>query len=204
MYTILSLTRLRIKLGHTAMAVAAASFVLGALPAHSQAPGARPDSLRPPMGEVTTAAEFQRKIQASKTIGEYKSVPRDPSLGEQEVKNDPNEDCILLYDGSSYTRVPIGSVLALPANYRNRVIDKPKGPLLPWPDFLAKNKDWVGGWEVPMKMVYGDADQSKIVMKALSQDTRVLVALLKGNPITVLEPEPETEKAPNKAGAARK
>lgn len=156
------------------------------------------------MMEVTTAAELQKKIQASKTLDDYRTVPRDPTLGEQEVNNDPNHDCILLYDGSCYTRVPIGSVLALPANYRNRVINQPKGPLLAWPDFLAKNKEWVGGWEVSLKMVYGDAEQSKVVMKQLSQDSRVLVALLKGNPVTVLEPEPEPEKAPNKAGANRK
>jgi hypothetical protein len=154
------------------------------------------------MGHATTAAELQKKIQASKTLDEYKSVPRDPSLGEQEVNNDPNKNRLFLYDGSNYTRVPVGSVLALPANYRNRVLEKPKGDLMLWPEFVAKNKDWVGGWEVPITMVYGDTEQNKNVMKQISQDTRVLVALFKGNPITVLEPEPE--KAPNTSGANNK
>lgn len=152
------------------------------------------------MREVTTENELRQRIQASKRISDYKSSQRDPSLEKPEVNNDPNKNRIFLFDGSNYTRVPLGSVLALPGNYRNRVIDKPKGDLLLWPDFVAKNKDWLGGWEVSMAMVYGDTEQSKKVMKQISQDTRVLVAVFKGNPITVLEPEPE--KGPNTSGSA--
>lgn len=190
-YTILSLSHLRIKLGHAATMVAAASLVFGALPVHSQEQNGRPDSLKPPMRKNTTAAEFEAKMQASKSISDFKSAQRDVSIQRPTRSSDPYEGLIFISDGSDYTMVPDGSVLALPAGYRNRIVDKPKGTLVPWPAFVEKNKGWIGGWEVSVEMMKGDPELAKSVMKSISQDTRVLVALYKGHPVTVLEAVPE-------------
>ncbi len=98
---------------------------------------------------------------------------------------------VILFDGDVHTVVPIGAILRLPPDYRGRVIDKPKGDFLFWPAFVEKNKNWVAGWEVPLAMAKGDAALAQNVMKQSSQETRVLVAVYKSCPITVLEPVPD-------------
>jgi hypothetical protein len=174
-YSILSHASSRIGLAQTVV-LAAASFVIGATSVLSQTPAAQPSPATPTKGkrwaDMKGAFIPARAAKPDLTPSLYKRS-------------------IILFDGEEHTVVPLGSVLRLPAGYRSRIIDEPKGTFLFWTSFAEKNKSWVGGWEVSMAMARGDKELAKKVMQQTAQDPRVLVAVLKGGPITVLEPVPD-------------
>lgn len=98
---------------------------------------------------------------------------------------------IILTDGEMYTLVPVGSILHLPTTLRDRVVAKPVGQFTFWPNFLKRNSSWLGGHEVTLAMAKGDAKAAKSVLQSISKDSRMLVAIYKGGPVTILEAAPE-------------
>lgn len=104
---------------------------------------------------------------------------------------------IILFDGEKFTLVPVGSILHLPEAQRLRVITKPEGEFTFWPAFLKRNASWLCAREVPLKMAKGDARTADEVLREASTGSRVVVAVYRGGPITILEPEPSRAKHPN-------
>lgn len=98
---------------------------------------------------------------------------------------------IILTDGEHFTLVPVGSVLHLPAELRSHVATKPQGQFTFWPNFLRRNSTWLAAHEVTLEMAKGDVRQAKAVLAGIAKDRRLLVAVYKGGPVTVLEPAPE-------------
>lgn len=95
---------------------------------------------------------------------------------------------LFVFDGECYTILPVGSVLSLPPALRSRVVDKPQGDVLLWPDFFARNGAWLGAREVTLELSRGDTKATAALMRELSAETRLVVAVYQGCPITVLEP----------------
>jgi hypothetical protein len=188
-YSIFSHACSRIGLGHAAVVVAAGLFV-GATSVLSQSP-AQPGTPPTNARDATSEAALRQQMQKSKRMSDFKGAFEPAPQVKPDLTPSLYKKSIILFDGDVHTVVPMGAVLHLPQNYRSRIIDKPKGALLMWPSFLKKNKDWVGGWEVSMAMAKGDPDLAKNVLKQTAQDTRVLVSVYKGNPITTLAPVPE-------------
>lgn len=189
MYSILSHAKSRIGLGHAAVVVAAGLFV-GATSVLSQSP-AQPGTPPTNARDVTSESALQQQMQKSKRMSDFKGAFEPAPEVKPDLTPSLYKKSIILFDGDVHTVVPIGAVLHLPQNYRARVIDKPKGDFLFWPAFVEKNKNWVAGWEVSLAMAKGDPALAQNVMKQTSQDTRVLVAVYKSCPITVLEPVPD-------------
>jgi len=106
---------------------------------------------------------------------------------------------ILISDGDKFTIVPIGSVLHLPTNLRSRVIARPQGDILMWPDFLQKNTAWITAKEVPLPVSRGEMKAPAALIREFSNEVRIVVAVYHGCPITMLEPAsnnaPQTPKA---------
>jgi hypothetical protein len=169
----------------------AAGFVFGATALMSQSPASQAKTQAPAARDAATESSLQREMQKSKRLADYKGAFEAAPEVAPDLTPSLYKKSIILFDGDNHTVVPMGAVLALPAGYRNRIIDKPEGEFLFWSTFLEKNKKWVGAWEVPMAMARGDAEMSKSVMKQIANDTRVLVATYKGGPITVLESVPD-------------
>lgn len=190
MYSILSHAYSRIGLGHAAVVVAA-GLLAGATSVLSQTPATKPGTPPTVAREVTSEKALREKMRASKRMSDYKGAFEPTAEVKPDLTPSLYKRSIILFDGDVHTVVPIGAVLRLPPTYRSRVIDKPKGDFLFWPAFLEKNKNWVGGWEVPLAMAKGDATLAQNVMKQTAQDTRVLVAVYKSCPITVLEAVPD-------------
>lgn len=105
---------------------------------------------------------------------------------------------IILTDGENFTLVPVGSILHLPAELRSHVATKPQGQFTFWPNFLRRNGTWLAAHEVTLEMSKGDAKQAKTVFASISKDRRLLVAVYKNGPVTVLEPAPEEAAAASK------
>lgn len=109
---------------------------------------------------------------------------------------------ILISDGESFTILPLGSVLHLPVSLRPHIITRPTGDVLMWPDFLQKNPALITVKEVPLPMSRGEIKPTAAMLSEMSNESRIVVAVYRGCPITILEParsdEPPTLKATNR------
>jgi hypothetical protein len=149
--------------------------------------------------EVTSEKQLTQEVSAAKPMAEQlamMSKPVDdfrPGDGHSLYTKS-----IILWDGEMFTLVPIGSVLNLPTKLRGHVIDKPKGDFTVWPNFLARNKAWLAGKEVALKMARGDAELAALTLKETSRSDQVLISVYRQCPITVLEPAPPEKDAPAK------
>jgi hypothetical protein len=110
---------------------------------------------------------------------------------------------ILISDGDKFTIVPIGSVLHLPASLRSRVIARPQGDILMWPDFLQKNTAWITAKEVPLPVSRGEMKAPAALIREFSNEVRIVVAVYHGCPITILEPASNNEPQNHKAADRR-
>ncbi len=102
---------------------------------------------------------------------------------------------IILSDGQTFTLLPLGSILHLPAALRGRVVAKPAGNFLLWPAFLERHADWLIAQEVPLAMARGDAKIAAQVLAPLVAEKRLVVAVYRKGPISILEAAPPAAKA---------
>ncbi|WP_009958472.1 hypothetical protein [Verrucomicrobium spinosum] len=143
--------------------------------------------------DVVTEEELKKVAKSGSTLSDMlaKATTQAPVAARPSMESSLYRKSVILYDGEHHTVVPVGSVLQLPAGYRNRVVEKPVGVFTFWPAFLERNAAWLGAWEVPLRMAEGDEAVAKKVLATTANDSRVLVAVYRGGPITILEPVPE-------------
>ena len=110
-----------------------------------------------------------------------------PKIGErkvQEAKSLLSRSEIIAYRGH-WTFVPKGAILHVPTRLAARVGDRPVGRLLPWKDFLARNRGWIFAQPVLMEQARGESALSEAVLENHEKLGRVVVAVLHGGPISV-------------------
>ncbi len=126
----------------------------------------------------------QASQQAATTLGKIQPVVTAPPSTQSSLLT----SSILISDSENFTIVPIGSVLHLPPSLRSRILAQPQGDVLMWPDFLKKNSAWLTVKEVSLPMSRGEAKAAALVLREISNETRLVVAVYHGCPITILEP----------------
>jgi len=98
--------------------------------------------------------------------------------------------------------IPKRSILFLPASLKAKVVEKPTGEFILWPIFMKKNQNWIWTYEVTLDQAKGIAPLPEGKLEGFSKLNRLVVALFRGNPVSVLTPKKETDKdsknAPNK------
>ncbi len=106
------------------------------------------------------------------------------------------------YDGSTilavvddgvHAVVPQGALINIPPKLNAMVVKKPVGKLLRWPDFLEKYSKLLATREVSWETAKGEDPISDKEKKNFSIAGKIVVAVFKKNPITVLEPPPKEE-----------
>lgn len=106
------------------------------------------------------------------------------------------------YDGSTilavvddgvHAVVPQGAVINIPPNLNAMVVKKPVGKLLRWPEFLTRYSKLLATREVSWETAKGDDPISDKEKKDFFIAGKIVVAVFKKNPITVLEPPPKEE-----------
>ena len=85
-----------------------------------------------------------------------------------------------------HTIIPKNSIIILPGHLKRRVTDKPDGEFILWPNFKLMNKDWIWTLEVSLDQAKGITPISEKKIKDLEKLNRVVVALYRGNPVSVL------------------
>jgi hypothetical protein len=98
----------------------------------------------------------------------------------------------ILHDGTHWTMVPKGAVLHTPAQMSPRVGTKPLGTLLSWEDFLIANRGWIQTEEVTFDQAAGKAPLQEARQEFWKNQTKVIVAVHLGGPISVKVTPPAT------------
>ena len=161
---------------------------------------APPVMQRPLPREVVDEAALQQQMKGARKLGELlqerKVAPVDPARRPQ-ASTRLQDRSIILSDGESFTLLPHGSILHLPEALRTRVVAKPAGRFLLWPAFLDRHADWLAAQEVPLAMARGDARSAAAVLGPLAREKRLVVAVYRKGPISILEAAPPAAKAGN-------
>lgn len=93
----------------------------------------------------------------------------------------------ILVDGSFHTVVPKGAILSVPESLADRLSTTPAGKFQFWPDFYARNKNWIKLQEVEVDVAKGKVPLPEGVIKMMATEPKMVIAVYKGNLITVLE-----------------
>lgn len=106
------------------------------------------------------------------------------------VKADIYQISDVLTDGTFHTVVPKGAILSVPESLGDRLVSSPVGKFQFWPDFYARNKNWIKIQEVEVDMAKGKIPLPEAVTKMMATEPKMVIAAYKGNLITVLEAPP--------------
>ncbi len=161
---------------------------------------ALPVMRRPVPREVVNEEALRQQMAGARKMSdllkERKLAPVDPEQRPQ-VSTRLQDRSIILSDGQTFTLLPPGSILHLPAALRERVAAKPAGQFLLWPAFLERHADWLTVREVPLAMASGDAKAAAAVLAPLATEKRLVVAVYRKGPISILEAAPPPAKVGN-------
>lgn len=139
--------------------------------------------------------EQMAALQASSPFDELKKQQR-AAEKEAKVARPEGQSLIkqseILHDGTHWTIVPKGAVLHVPAQMRPRVGTKPIGTLLPWDDFLIANRAWILTEEITFDQASGKTPLQDVRKEFWQNQTKVIVAVHLGGPISVKATETET------------
>ena len=100
---------------------------------------------------------------------------------------------ILVYRGK-HTIIPKNSIIVLPERLKSRVLDKPDGEFILWPEFKTANRDWIWTFEVSLDQAKGSSPLPEDRIEDLSKLNRLVVSLYKGNPVSILPAKKESSK----------
>lgn len=155
---------------------------------------------RPVAREAVNEAALRQQMAGARKLGELlqerQVAPVDPEQRPQAATR-LQDRSIILSDGHTHTFVPPGSILHLPEALRARVVPKPVGNFLLWPVFLQRHAEWLAAQEVPLAMARGDAKIAAQVLAPLASEKRLVVAVYRKGPISILEAAPPAAKPGN-------
>ncbi len=141
-------------------------------------------------------------IAAPPVSSPFSQLPQEAPQAEAEkqVIRSKNQSIIgqstILHDGESWTLVPKGAVLHIPIAMKARVDAKPVGSLLPWSDFLVKNRAWLATQDVDLSQAAGRQPLPADRIAAWAKQDKVVVAVHYAGPISVRPSEPQTAATP--------
>jgi hypothetical protein len=112
-----------------------------------------------------------------------------PAPGEAKVTRPGKQSIIkqstILHDGRSWTLVPVSAVVFIPENLKTRVNVKPVGNLLPWNEFLGKNRSWITTNEVSFEQAAGSEALAVERTEFWAKQDKIVVATHNNGPISV-------------------
>ena len=99
------------------------------------------------------------------------------------ARNPLRRSSILSFNGKC-TIVPAGSVINLPTRFADRVVSKPEGKLVSFPEFLRANFGWLQTKEITKKELEGANPSEKSAQSTAAKSTYVVIATRNKSPIS--------------------
>jgi hypothetical protein len=138
-----------------------------------------PPGLQPPAQEVTDDEALVARRDAAGTM-RPKPVPlRSKGYGVAELST-------FIAGGDTHAILPKGSIVFCPDVLAARISSKAVGKPVAWPDFLHTNRNWITTREVTLPQIRGEKPFTVEDREAFAKAGRIVVATLRGNPVTVL------------------
>lgn len=107
----------------------------------------------------------------------------------------------ILTMGDIATLVPKRAIIHIPDNLKSRVGIKPGVRIVNWHDFFVRNRGWIQPFEVDRPTAEGVTPLDEEIYERFQKNGRVVIATLRGGPISVLPPK-EEEKSENPEAVA--
>ena len=137
--------------------------------------------LLPTQAETTQGAEEKKKTSGKKPMVTVKHTTL--------YKNSH-----IIVNRGAHTIIPKRSILFLPERIKTRVVEKPTGTFVLWPTFKRNNQDWIWTYEVTLDQAKGITPMPEGKIKDFAKLNRMVVALYRGNPVSVLPPKQDSTK----------
>ena len=159
---------------------------------HAEAP-------RPAFRDAATAESLSEQYRKVSLADPMKSLP--PSEGEDpsvvnKVGNLLENSEVLTYNGKT-TLVPKNALVHIPQKLAERVNNHQEGAkIVGWLEFHSQNRGWISTVEITFAQAKGVDPISPEVLENLGKSGNLVVAVLKGGPISVRQKKPEAAKQP--------
>ena len=172
----------------TALGLLASAPTRGEEPRPSgRGPEVLPPGLQPPASEVTNDEAFRARRNASGSTMP-KPVPT------QAKSYSISDLSVFISHNETHAILPKGCVIFSPDALATRVSNRAAGKPVAWSEFLVANRNWISTHEVTLAQVRGEAPLSESDRKAFATVGHIVIATLRGNPVTVLPvPTPVTQ-----------
>lgn len=138
----------------------------------------------PPVLQRITPASLA-KLQQSTPMSRLQRPVEGEAIVERPAEQSIIKQSMILHDGQNWTLVPKGAVLFLPDPLKNRVDVKPLGTLLPFVDFLTKNRSWITTNEVTFNQAAGTEALPEERSTFWSKQDKMVIAVHQSGPISV-------------------
>lgn len=171
-------------------------FILAILASqlHGQA-----ETKKPAFRDAATSESLVDKYRETSTKGptkQFKEATGEDASVKNKVGNLLDNSEFITFNGST-TLVPKNALIQIPAKYKDRINNhKPGSKILSWIDFYSLNRGWISTVEVNLAQARGETPIAPELMETLTKNGNLVVAVLKGGPISVRPPKAETEIKP--------
>lgn len=144
-----------------------------------------PAELPAPTSDRITSAALNKQKSAAK-LGFSKAQWAEQAPAGETRRYDIYKDSIILQQGDNHTVLPRNSIVHLPESLKQKVVSRPHGIFVPWPQFYLKNRSWIFTHEINLKQARGVAPLKEGVQKQFERINRLVVAIHQNNPISML------------------
>ena len=143
------------------------------------------------LGSLSQAEELVRLTAELLKEKNEKLVQAQSSRGEKTTKTifasssrDPLRDSTILALNGRWTFVPKGSIIHTPDRFKGRIVSKPEGKLVSFPEFLRNNYGWLSTREVTTDEILGNIEKPEAFNKALKNSNSIVVATRGKSPVS--------------------
>ena len=144
-----------------------------------------PDAPSAPTSDrITSAALSQLKSAVKPSFPQAQWTEQAPK---GEARNyDIYEDSVILQQGNSHTVLPRNSIVYLPESLKQKVVNRPNGAFVSWPQFYLKNRNWIFTHGISLNQAQGTTPLKDGVMQQFKRINRLVIAIHQNNPISIL------------------
>ena len=105
--------------------------------------------------------------------------------------SDPYLISEILVSEKNHTLLPKGSIINLPERHKKRFVSATTGDYVSLKKFIQKNYGWLMTYEVSLDEARGTKTITESKLKSIQQSGKVVIAVYKKNPISVMKPQPK-------------